>query len=138
MKRIFLANIIACFSFVWNVNAQQVGININMEPAVITVGQVGLIRVTIYNSDANLRTLQPYKIRPLVSLPSTIVQVDETPLEPLPDGWMFCSNDGTNIRVSNGSSTLEAFEQVEYFIRVKGIAAGGPLTVGATLAFAGG
>ena len=93
--------------------------------------------VSICNNDGGSTSLAAYRIRPLISFPGAIVQVNAS--QPgLPPGWTVLTNDGTNIRLSNGTDVIAAGDCRDIVLYVTPIATGGPLTVTGTMAFANG
>lgn len=138
----FYLFIIGFFCLSVSAISQDISINILQQPASMFPNSPGTIQVDICNNDPGNVLLPAYKIRPLISVPSSLITIvgGAGAVTGLPAGWSICSNDGTNIRLSNGSNaTLAPGNCVTFFINVtSGGTEGGPLTITGTLAFAGG
>lgn len=137
MKNRLFITVVILFMWMIKASAQDVGINILMQPASIPKGGTGVIRVDISNNDGGNTKLPQGKIRPLISVPST---VNITGVTDLPAGWAICSQDLTNIRVSNGTDgNLAPGDEYTFYINVTGVTIdldGSSIT--ATLAFGAG
>lgn len=99
------------------------------------------VLVTVCNNDARSTVVPSYKLRPLISVPGSIVQLapDESQTG-LPPGWTILSNTGSSIRLSNGTDQIPAGECREIVLHVNIIVDidAGPLTVTGTMAFSNG
>ncbi len=114
--------------------SQDIGINVLSDPANVLTTQTGKILVTISNNNGGITALPSYKIRPLISVPGVTI----TGVSNLPAGWSICSNDGTNIRLSNGTNNLAAGDNIEFSIDFQATSTTGNFTITSTLAFGGG
>jgi hypothetical protein len=98
------------------------------------------IRIDICNNDGGNTFLAPYRIRPLLSAPSAIVDIAPTlQQDRLPPGWAVLTNDGQSIRLTNGTDgSLGAGECRTFYIKMIPKAVGGPLTFASTIAWGNG
>ncbi|MDI9859353.1 hypothetical protein [Flectobacillus roseus] len=115
--------------------AQDVSINILNQPAAVAKGSsTGRVIIDICNNDGGIRTAAANKLRPLISLPSSLVGSSIVPVNIV--GWTVLSNDGSNIRLENTLPIAPATcSQIE--IGYTGVNVGGPLTITGTLGFNG-
>ncbi|MBO9592630.1 MAG: hypothetical protein J7599_06940 [Niabella sp.] len=122
--------------------AQDVSINILMQPGTMVQGQTGTIEVEIANENATAVALPAYKIRPHLTVPSDLLTIPaNTPVSDLPQGWSVCSNDGKDIIISNGSDgTLMPGESRIFHINVTAttLKTGGPSLITAKIEYGGG
>lgn len=133
MKNIILKTFVFClFSYISY--SQDVGINVLSVPSNITTNQSGKILVTISNNNGGTVAIPSYKIRPLISVPGVTI----TGVSDLPAGWSICSNDGNNIRLSNGTNNLAAGEQIEFNIDILASNTTGNFSITSTMSFGGG
>jgi hypothetical protein len=97
------------------------------------------ILVTICNEDGGTTALASYKIRPLISVPGTLVQYLASGQQTgLPAGWTVLSNTGAAIRLSNGTDQISAGECRDIVLYASPVAQGGPGGITATLAWSNG
>ncbi len=98
------------------------------------------VLMTVCNNDAGASMVPFYKLRPLLSVPSTIAQIAPNAQQTgLPPGWTIISNDGVSIRLSNGTDTWSSSDECRNIvIAIIPIAQGGPGTFTATMAFGNG
>jgi hypothetical protein len=115
--------------------AQDVSINILNQPAAVAKGSsTGRVIIDICNNDGGIRTAAANKLRPLISLPSSLVGSSIVPVNIV--GWTVLSNEGSNIRLENTLPIAPATcSQIE--IGYTGVNVGGPLTITGTLGFNG-
>lgn len=133
-RYLFLLSLL-CMSL--SVLSQDIGINILQQPAVMPTNSTGEIQVDICNNTGTPgEKLPAYRIAPLISVPALVTI---TGVRDLPPGWFICSNDGNNIRLSNGSDGNLDFDECRtFYLQVKsGSTVGGPLNIQSTLAFGG-
>jgi hypothetical protein len=95
------------------------------------------IRIDMCNNDGGAVLLAPYRIRPLLSAPSAIVDIaPNAQQDRLPPGWAILTNDGQSIRLTNGTDgTLAPGECRTFYIKMIPKAVGGPLTFASTIAW---
>ncbi|RZM21543.1 MAG: T9SS type A sorting domain-containing protein [Pedobacter sp.] len=97
------------------------------------------VLMTVCNNDGGSVVVPSYKLRPLLSVPGSIVQIAPTAEQTLlPPGWTVLSNNGTSIRLSNGTDNFPPGECREFSIKMIPVNSGGPLNFTATMAFANG
>lgn len=145
MKKLLISVIIFACIGLHRVQAQDVDINIvtqenGVNDGVWAVGSVAgttTILVTICNNDGGVRAVPPNKLRPLISVPGAICQIDLAQPN-LPVGWSIVSNNGSSIRLCNGTDTWAPGVCREFAINVTPTAQGGPLTITATMGWANG
>lgn len=130
-----------------SVHAQDVDINIIPQESGMVDGSWAqdapagstAILVTVCNNDGGSTAVPSYKLRPLISVPGSIVQFAATASQTgLPAGWSILSNSGSSIRLSNGTDQIAAAECRDIILYVTPVAQGGPLTVTATMSFSDG
>lgn len=123
------------------VSAQNLNINVSGQQDGITDSEWPLdaknttILVSICNLDGGSLAVQPYKLRPLISIPNALVSIETVDL---PAGWTILTNNGADIRFSNGTDLIGAGECRDILIHVKPTAKGGPLSVTSILAYSNG
>lgn len=123
------------------VSAQNLNINVSGQQDGITDSEWPLdaknttILVNVCNLDGGTLGVQPYKIRPLISIPNELVTIENVDL---PTGWTILSNNGADIRFSNGTDLIGAGECRDIVIHVKPTAKGGPLSVTSIISYSNG
>jgi len=103
----------------------------------VVVGGSVDIQVSVGNSGPN--AIQAFKVRAQISVPGAIVTVLPNAQQTgLPTGWTVQSNTGSSIIICNGADVIPAGVQRQIFIKIQGIAIGGPSTINGTLLFSNG
>lgn len=117
--------------------AQNVSLNILVRNSgKVNNKRTVMLEVTVCNTDATV-TVPAFKLRPQISVPSSIVTIDAAG-HVLPAGWSITASKGAQLWLSNGTDTIAAGDCRTILIAMKGIAAGGPSTVSGNLLFANG
>jgi hypothetical protein len=119
------------------VAAQNVLLNIlTHNSGLATNGGTVNLEVTVCNTDAT-DSVPVYKLKPQISVPAAIASISTTG-HTLPNGWTIVNNDGSTIRISNGTDMIPPHECRTILISVKGKVAGGPSTISGNLQFSSG
>ena len=103
---------------------------------IIGIGGTENLQVSISNSGPSA-SIGIYKIKVTITVPNAIGSIPATG-HILPIGWTITSNDGTTLKLSNGTDIIPVSELRNIFIAIKGIALGGPSTIFGSLAFSNG
>lgn len=143
MITIFLLLVLLAPGWKTAVQAQEAGINIALLPGTIPLGGTGQIQVDICNNTGGSTSVPDYKLRPLISVPPTLVITGVTGL---PAGWSLCGGatnfplDSSNIRLSNDTDNILPLDCATFYIDVLAIDSldGLPRTITGSLSFAGG
>jgi len=94
---------------------------------IVAVGSTLDLQITVGNTGSS--SIPANKIRPVITVPNLIVtllpNVQQTGL---PVGWSIVTNDGTQIRICNGTDVIPSNANRTIFIKVIAIAVGGPST----------
>lgn len=118
-------------------NAQNVSINLLTQNAgLVAVGGTVFLEVTINNTD-NTLSVPSYKLRPQISVPSSISRIASTG-HVLPPGWIINANTGSVIRLSNGTDNVPPISARTLLIALEGVAIGSPSTISGNLFFSNG
>lgn len=121
------------------ISAQSQNVMLNVltqNSGTVSRGQSTFIEVTVCNTDAT-DSVAVYKLRPQISVPADILSIPAKG-HVLPDGWTVTSNNGSTIRLSNGTDAIPAHGCRTILIAVKGENTGGPSTVSGNLLFSNG
>jgi len=117
--------------------SQNVLINIlTQNSGIISKGGKGFLEITICNTDP-IDSVPVYKLRPQISFPSSIARIPESG-HILPAGWAVISNDGSTVRLSNGTDMIPANVCRTILIAIEGKETGGPSTISGSLLFSNG
>lgn len=128
--------LMACI-FTLGAAAQNVNINVlTQNSGQVFNGATVFVEVTVGNTDGAVSVPQ-YKLRPLISVPSAIVNIAATG-HVLPSGWSILTTAAGTIRVSNGTDQIPPNTSRTILIAVQGVAVGGPSTVSGNMAFSNG
>jgi hypothetical protein len=95
-----------------------------------------ILEITVCNTDAT-DSVPAYKLKPQISIPAAITVISAAG-HTLPPGWTITSNDGSTIRLSNGTDRIPAHECRTILIAINGKAVGGPSTISGNLLFSNG
>jgi hypothetical protein len=127
----------AMLMFAGIASAQNVSINLLSQNAgLVSVGGSIFLEITINNTDNSL-AVPSYKLRPQISVPSSIVTIPASGHQ-LPAGWSITSNSGSVIRLSNGTDNVPPSSARTILIALQGTALGGPSTISGNLFFSNG
>ena len=128
---------VAVAFFFGGLRAQNVSINLLTQNAgLVAVGGNVFLEVTINNTD-NALSVPSYKLRPQISVPSSISRIATTG-HILPPGWIINTNTGSVIRLSNGTDNVPPITARTLLIALEGVALGGPSTISGNLFFSNG
>ena len=117
------------------VNAQDVSINILDQPASLNVGSTnGQVTVDICNNDGGTKSAPLSKVRPLITLPSSLIGTSLVAISNV--GWQVLSNNGSTVMFEN-TSTIASGECSQIILGYTAINPGGPLTITGTIGFNG-
>jgi hypothetical protein len=134
-KLIFLSSI-GAFTFI-HASSQNILINVLTQNSGMTgKGETVFLEVTVCNTDAT-DSVPVYKLRPQMSFPSAIARIPNKG-HVLPNGWTITSNDGSTIRLSNGTDIIPAHACRTILIAMQGNTVGGPSTISGNLLFSNG
>ena len=134
-KLILLALVIASASM--SASSQNILMNIlTRNSGIVSKGKIVFLEVTVCNTDET-DSVPVYKLKPQISIPDGIAHIPPTG-HTLPDGWTIISNNGSTIRLSNGTDRIPAHGCRTILIAMEGKAIGGPSTVSANLLFSNG
>jgi len=111
-----------------NVLTQNLGI--------VKKGKIIFFEIKISNTSATA-SIPPYKLRPQISFPNTLVDV-ETTGHILPKGWAVTSNKNGVILLTNGTDVMAENENRTILIAIKGKSKGGPSSITGNLTFGNG
>lgn len=103
-----------------------------------SVGGIGILQVTVGNTGPN--SIQAFKVRAQISVPTALVNL-LTPASNqtgLPPGWTITVLNAGTIIICNGTDVIPAGVQRQIFIKMQGIAIGGPSTINGSLLFSNG
>jgi hypothetical protein len=121
-----------------NIISQENGVNDGFWDMTAPVGTVTIL-ITICNNDGGSTNLPSYKIRPLLSVPSSIVKIAQIEQQTgIPAGWSILTRTDGSIRLTNGTDNLPPGECREFPIYLEPVAVGGPSLVTATIAWGDG
>ena len=125
--------------------AQEVGINIISQLNGVNNGvwpldaTTSTVLVSICNNDGGSTALAQYRIRPRMSVPSSIMQIAPNAQQTnIPPGWTIISNDGAAITLSNGTDVIAAGDCRDFSILMIPVAEGGPSIIVANMLFSTG
>lgn len=96
----------------------------------------GIVEVTVCNTSSTT-SVPPYKIRPQISTPVSIINIPDTG-HILPTSWKIISIVEGVIRLSNGNDQIPPNDCRTIFIVVRGTSIGGPLTISGNMLFSNG
>lgn len=117
--------------------SQNVMINVlTLNSGVAKIGEVVFFEVTINNTSPTT-TVPAYKLRPQISFPTSLVDVQKTG-HILPQGWAVASNKNGVILLTNGADFIAENENRVILIAIKGKAEGGPSSIIGNLTFGNG
>lgn len=102
----------------------------------VTEGEIVDIQVTVGNTGPSF--IGTNKVRAQVSIPSIATAAANVDQTGLPAGWTITVNNGSSITVCNGTDPIPSGTQRQVFIKVRGVSAGGPSTINASLLFSNG
>ena len=135
----YIKSLILLMACIITVGAAAQNVNINVltqNSGQVFNGATVFIEVAIGNTDGSLSVPQ-YKLRPLISVPSAIVNVAATG-HVLPTGWSVLTSTAGTIRISNGTDQIPPNTSRTVLIAVQGVSVGGPSTVSGNIAFSNG
>lgn len=120
---------IASILIITTVNASaQINPYINVLPAnsgVVPVGGTLDLQITIGNTGT--LNVPANKLRPVITVPNAIVTLlPDAQQTGLPPGWSIVTNDGTQIRICNGTDAIGAGVNRTIIIKIQGNNIGGP------------
>ena len=117
--------------------SQNILMNIlTRDTGIVHKGKVVMLEITVCNTSA-VDSVPEYKLKPQISVPGVIAGISDAG-HILPPGWKIVSNDGTTIRISNGTDRIEPNTCRTILIAIKGNVVGGPSTVSGNLLFSNG
>lgn len=120
-----------------NLFSQNVMLNVlTQNSGIVKKNEIIFFEVTINNTNG-FKSIPPYKLRPQISFPLSLVEIPETG-HVLPKGWTIISNTKGVVVLSNGSDLIPETEGRTILIAMKGKAVGGPSTIMANLSFSTG
>jgi len=120
-----------------NLFSQNVMINVlTKNSGEVKKGEVIFFEITI-NNTSPIASIPPYKIRPQISFPTTLVDVPKTG-HILPKGWAITSNNNGVIILTNGTDVIPENENRTILIAIKGKETGGPSSIMGNLTFSNG
>jgi hypothetical protein len=134
-KLIFLVIATSCMSK--NAASQDVLLNIlTQNSGIINKNGTVFLEITVCNKSSTT-AIPVYKLRPQISFPSELLNIPDTG-HVLPPGWTLTFNNGSVIRLSNGTDQLPIHECRTILIAAQGKAVGGPSTISGNLTFSNG
>jgi len=120
-----------------NLFSQNVMINVlTKNSGVVKKGEVIFFEITINNTSPTA-PVPPYKLRPQISFPATLVDVPTTG-HILPKGWAITANSKGVILLTNGTDVIPENENRTILIAIKGKSTGGPSSIMGNLTFSNG
>ncbi len=120
-----------------NVFSQNVMINVlTQNSGVVKKGEIIFFEITINNTSPTT-SIPPYKLKPQISFPATLVDVPATG-HMLPKGWAIISNSKGVVFLTNGTDVIAENENRIILIAIKGKAAGGPSSIIGNMSFSNG
>ncbi len=124
----FVSKNAASQDFLLNILTQNSGI-VNKKGSVF-------LEITVCNKSATTVSAA-YKLRPQISFPSDLVSIPDSG-HILPPGWTITYNNGSVVRLSNGSDQIPETGCRTILILMKGKGIGGPSTIAGNLTFSNG
>jgi hypothetical protein len=119
------------------VAAQNVLLNIlTRNSGLVNSGGTVNLEITVCNTDAT-DSVPVYKLKPQISVPAAIASIPTTG-HSLPPGWTIANNDGSTIRISNGTDMIPPHECRTVLLAIRGKAVGGPSTISGNMQFSNG
>jgi hypothetical protein len=117
--------------------SQDVLMNIlSQNSGIVNIDGTVFLEITVCNKSSTT-AIPVYKLRPQISFPSAIVNIPDSG-HVLPPGWTVTFNNGSVIRLSNGTDELPLHDCRTILIAVKGKTTGGPSTISGNLGFSNG
>ena len=134
-KSLLLIVICACISK--NAASQDVMLNILAQNSgVVKQNETVFLEVTVCNTNSTI-AVPVYKLKPQLSFPSELVSIPDSG-HILPPGWTISFNNGSVIKLSNGTDQLPANDCRTILILMRGKNVGGPSTISGNLNFSNG
>lgn len=142
MKRLFkimMLFLAAAFAGLNATGQANASLNIlTLNSGQVFVGGTVDIQVTVGNTGPN--SIAAFKVRAQISVPIAIVNL-LTPASNqtgLPPGWTITVLNAGSIIICNGTDVIPAGTQRQIFVKMQGIAIGGPSTINGSLLFSNG
>lgn len=117
--------------------SQNIMINVvTQSSGIVKKGEIVFFEIAINNTSPTT-TIPAYKVRPQISFPITIVDI-QTAGHILPKGWEIISINRGVVLLTNGTDIIPQNERRTILIAIKGKVIGGPSTILGNLTFSNG
>ncbi len=107
-----------------------------LNSGLVSLGGTLDLEITIGNT--GVANIPAFKLRPIITVPSIVTVLPDAQQTGLPPGWTIVTNTGSQIRICNGSDVIAGLTSRTIFIKVQGVAIGGPSTFAGQINFANG
>jgi len=107
-----------------------------LNAGLISLGGTLELQITVGNT--GVANIPAFKLRPAITVPSIVTILPDVQQTGLPAGWSIVSNTGSQIRICNGADVIGGSSSRTIFIKVQGVAIGGPSTFLGQINFANG
>ena len=132
-----LVLVFTCTCMAKSAASQDVLLNIlTQNSGLVNKNGTVFLEVTVCNTSSTITT-PPYKLKPQISFPSELVSIPDTG-HILPPGWAIIFNEGSVIKLSNGTDEIPATGCRTILILMKAKNIGGPSTISGNLNFSNG
>ena len=107
-----------------------------LNSGLVSLGSTLDLEITVGNTGVS--NIAAIKLRPVITVPALINILPNIQQTGLPPGWSIVSNTGSQIRICNGADVIGGFSSRTIFIKVQGVALGGPTLFSGQINFANG
>jgi hypothetical protein len=138
MKKLYLTFLTLYLSSIFlHSFAQNVMINVlTQNSGIAKVNQEIFFEVTISNTSP-ISSVPEFKIKPVISFPSSLVQVQDSG-HILPKGWSIISNKNGTVTMTNGTDVIPEKGRRIILISIKGKTVGGQAPILGNITFSNG
>ncbi len=107
-----------------------------LNAGLVSLGSTLELQITVGNT--GFTDIPAFKLRPVITVPSIVTILPDIQQTGLPAGWSIVTNTGSQIRICNGTDIIGGSSSRTIFIKVQGVAIGGPFTFAGQINFANG